>query len=200
MTISEKPNVVIPADHVPGPKQGQWTYGHYAALPNDGQRYETVDGVLYTVPPSPTEWHQRSAGRFIYYLLAHVELAGRGRVYHAPFDVELTSKTVLQPDVLVLLNESCGKITSSHITGAPDLVVEVLSPGTAQYDWQQKYDAYAQAGVREYWIGDPINHTLEVLVLENGEYHSTGIFRGEQVVLSKIVPEFPVQARQFFPE
>lgn len=177
MTISEQRDSIVPADHVPGPKQGDWTYSHYAALPDDGKRYEILDGVLYMAPASPGMWHQGSVGSFFYYLYTHVQQANRGKVFVAPFDVELSPRNVVQPDVLVLLNESCEKIKPSRVIGAPDLVVEVLSPSTAKYDWQQKYRAYAQAGIKEYWIADPRRKSIEVLMLESGVYQSVGVFR-----------------------
>ncbi len=189
--------MVTSADHVPGPGQGRWTYEDYAALPDDGQRYEIVDGVLF-MTPSPSEWHQTAVGRFFRYLATHIEDTGYGRVYMAPFDVELAHDVVVQPDVLVILNDSRNKITPSRIIGAPDLVVEVASPGTAGYDRRKKQDAYARAGVPEYWIAEPLTGTVEVLVLETGEYRSLGVFEGKATLPSRVIPELPVQVEQFF--
>jgi len=126
----ERLPMVVPADDVPGPRQGQWTYADYAALPEDGRHYEILDGVLY-MPPSPNVWHQGSGVRFTHHLYQHVEVAGLGRVFAAPFDVELAPNVVVQPDVLVILNEHRDRITPSRIIGPPDLVIEIASPGTA---------------------------------------------------------------------
>lgn len=198
MTTVEKGPMVIPADWVPGPQQGHWTYDHYATLPDDGQRYEIVNGVLL-MTPSPSGSHQRVAGRLFYYLLDHVEFAGLGRVYQAPFDVELAPDTVVQPDVLVLLNAGLEKYTEKRVIGAPDLVVEVASPGTAAYDRLSKCDAYAQAGVSEYWIANPQRHTVEVLVLEEGIYRTLGTFWGKATLPSRVVPGIAeVHVEQFF--
>jgi hypothetical protein len=76
----------VPADRVPGPPQGKWTYEDYAALPDDGNRYEVLQGVLY-IAPSPGRWHQKAVGMIFHYLLMAVQLAGLGEVYVAPFDV-----------------------------------------------------------------------------------------------------------------
>lgn len=198
-TTSEKRGEIIRADHVPGPRQGEWTYSHYAALPDDGRRYEIIDGVLYMAPASPLGSHQRTVGRIFYHLTTYVEFAGLGQIYMAPFDVELAFHTVVQPDVLVLLNASIEKIVPTRVIGAPDLVVEVLSPGTAKYDRSKKYHAYARAGVREYWIADPLARSVEVLTLEGGEYRPVGVFSGEQMVRSRVVPDFPVAVKEFFP-
>lgn len=198
MAIYEHPHRVVPADHVPGPKQGHWTYNHYAALADDGKRYEIIDGVLYMPPPSPTGWHQSATNLLATYLTIHVQFKGLGRVYSAPLDVELTHTTVVQPDVLVLLNESLHKFTPERIVGAPDLVVEVFSPSTMTYDKTKKQNAYARAGVKEYWLVDLAAQTIEIVVLEDGSYVSIGIFRGEQILLSKVVADFPVTAKQIF--
>ncbi len=197
MTTVEQPPVVLPADWVPGPPQGCWTYDDYAALPEDGQRYEIVNGVLI-MAPAPTPEHQSIEIRIGYYLFPHVDLAGAGRLIPSPVDVELSPKDVVQPDVVVVLNEHLDRIQKKRIVGAPDLVVEISSPSTAVLDRLTKYEKYAQAGIREYWIVKPESRTVEVLVLENGEYRSLGIFRGEQSVHSQLVPALAVKAEQFF--
>ncbi len=197
-TTNRQPATVMPADHIPGPCQGQWTYAHYAALPDDGNRYEVLDGVLYMAPPSPFKWHQGSVVRLTHYLFAQVELKNLGHVYVAPFDVQLSEQVIVEPDVLVVLHGSQAQITASRIIGAPDLVIEVLSPGTATYDRTLKRAAYARAGVREYWLVEPLQHTVEVLVLEKDTYTPVGIFSGTQHLTSSVLSDFPVQVQQFF--
>ncbi len=189
---------VTPADHVPGPKQGDWTYNHYAALPEDGQRYEIVDGVLF-MAPSPGKWHQNAIGEIFSYLRTYIKLTGLGQVYMAPFDVLLAPNTIVQPDVMVVLKANLDKIKDTQVVGAPDLVIEVASPGTSTYDRSKKYAAYARAGVSEYWIVDPIAHTIEVLSLEGSSYDLIGIFHGTETLTSKAVPEIAaVRGEQFF--
>lgn len=189
--------MVRPADDVPGPPQGQWTYADYAALPDDGRRYEIIDGVLY-VAPSPRRAHQAANRWFVYYLTEHVQRAGLGEVFGAPFDVELSPNTVVQPDVVVVLQENASIITDTHIVGAPDLVVEVASPGSVGYDRRIKQDAYVRTGVREYWYADPAARTIEVLVLEGDRYSSAGVFVDRSRLLSRVLPGFPVRVEQFF--
>ena len=89
--------MVMRADDVLGPKQGCWTYTDYASLPEDGRRYEVVDGVLY-MSPSPRTAHQRAVLRVVVRLSQYVEASGLGEVFVAPFDVELAPDTVVQPD------------------------------------------------------------------------------------------------------
>ncbi len=189
--------MVVPADDMPGPGQGHWTYKDYAALPDDGHRYEIVDGVLY-MAPSPNRGHQNAALEIASYLRTHIKLAGLGQVYIAPFDVELGSRTVVQPDVIVVLNPNHDRITESRIIGAPDFVVEVSSPGSVGYDREKKQSAYARAGVPEYWIADPWSRTVEVPTLEAGAYRSLGVYEGKAVLPSQVVPDFLVHVEQFF--
>jgi Uma2 family endonuclease len=189
--------VVTPADHLPGPPQGRWTYAAYAVLPDDGKRYEVVDGVLY-MAPAPTIAHQDASGWFFFYLTTYVRLAGSGRVFVAPVDVELAPNVLTQPDVIVVMNANLDIITPSHIVGAPDLVVEIASPSTAGYDRRTKQDAYARAGVPEYWIADADARTVEVLLLERGAYRSAGVFRGQATLPSQVIPGLPVHVEQFF--
>lgn len=196
-TTSDKPEVITPADWVPGPKQGDWTYDYYAALPDDGRRYEIVNGVLL-MAPSPNGPHQDTVGEIFLHLRTHVKPAGLGLVRLAPFDVELSPKDVFQPDVFVVLNAHLDRVLGKKVVGAPDLVVEVASHSTAAFDRLTKYDTYARAGVPEYWIVNPDRRTVEVLVLEGGQYLSLGIFGGQQMVPSRILPGLSVRVEQFF--
>jgi Uma2 family endonuclease len=170
------------------PKQGQWTYNDYASLPNDGWRYEVMNGVLIMIP-APNKVHQSMVIRFVYYLFPHVDLVGLGKVIVAPFDVELTSRRVVQPDVLVVLNANLQNVTSSRLIGPPDLAIEIASPGTASYDRLSKYEAYEQAGVSEYWLADTEERNIEVLTLEHGK----------DTIPSRIAPGIStVEVHQFF--
>ena len=198
MKTYEGTTMLTPADNVPGPQQGYWTYDSYAALPDDGKRYEIIDGVLYMAPPSPSGWHQQSVVRLTHYLFEAVELAGIGRLFVAPFDVELLPNTVVQPDVVVLLNKNSEKYVVSRIIGGPDLVIEIISPSTAQHDRLRKYNVYARAGVKEYWIVEPIRYTVEVFTFMEDGYHSLGVFSGGQTLPSEVVPDFSVPVEQFF--
>lgn len=189
--------MVIPADWVPGPPQGRWTYDDYAALPDDGHRYEIVDGVLY-MSPSPDFFHQDILLEIAAHLRTHVKLAGLGRVYPSPLDVELAPNVVFQPDVIVLLNANLEKLKNKHIIGAPDLVVEIASPSTSTQDRHKKLLAYARAAIPEYWIVDPVAHTVEVWLWEAGMYRALGLFEGKMTLLSQVVPDFPVCVEQFF--
>lgn len=185
------------ADAVPGPSQGEWTYADYAAIPDDGRRYEVVNGVLY-MAPSPVERHQAASMQIGSQFFNHIQAAGLGRVYAAPFDVELSPGNVVQPDVIVVLNDNLQVITAERIIGAPNLVIEIASPSTATHDHDRKRRAYEQAGVREYWIADPYAWTVEILALENGEYRLLGVFQGQSILPSRVLPGLPFRVAQLF--
>ena len=191
--------MVVRADDVPGPPQGCWTYADYAALPDDGKRYEIVDGVLYLMP-GPSTVHQATVTQFVGVFWLHVQQPGLGRVFPAPFDVDLplTPTVTVQPDIVVVLKPNSAIISEGGIAGTPDLVVEVASPGTAGYDRREKQDAYERAGVTEYWIADPYARTIEILRLEDGAYRSVGVFTGAATLPSLVVPNLPVSVESFF--
>jgi len=195
--------VVVRADWVRGAAQGHWNYAAYATLPDDGNRYEILDGVLL-MTPSPSFEHQNANAMISHYLVGHVKLKGLGQVLAAPFDVELPSGDVVQPDVLVVLKEYEERITQSRLVGAPDLVVEIASPSTAGYDRSKKQAAYTRAEVPEYWVVDTAAKTVELLVLQLAtttqptEYQSQGVFRGKATLPSSLLTDFKVKVEQFF--
>ena len=189
--------VITPADWVPGPHQGDWTYKEYLTLPNDGKRYEIADGVLLLTPPL-TGTHQDTIGEVSFYLRSHVKLAGLGLVIPAPFIVELSAKDVFQPEILVVMNAHRDRVQEKKIVGAPDLVVEVSDSSTAAFDRLTKYDTYEYAGVLEYWILNLERRTVEIFVLEGDEYYSLGVFQGEQKVPSRLISWLSVRVDQFF--
>lgn len=198
MTTSQALPITAPADDVHGPPQGRWTYDAYATIPDDGNRYEVICGVLYLMP-APNIAHQNAVSAITTYLRIHIDFTGLGKVYASPIDVRLTpANTVVQPDVVVVLNAHRAILHDAYIFGAPDLVVEVSSPSTATYDRRTKMDAHARAGVPEYWLADPYAKTVECLVLEDGQYTSMGVFRGEAVIASRVLPGFAVKTEAFF--
>jgi Uma2 family endonuclease len=195
-TTSEKLPMLVLADGVPGPRQGEWTYSDYAAL-DDGQRYEIVNGVLL-MTPAPSWSHQEIVLEIASYLRTYLRKTGLGGAFVAPIDVELSPHDVFQPDIVVLLKESREKLKDRHIVGAPDLVIEVTSPGTRVFDRLNKYDAYARARVPEYWLANPETQSVEVLVYDGQTYRSQGIFEGKATLPSRVVPGLPVHVEDFF--
>src|SRR5579875_773116 len=197
MTTTDRVSSVVTADWIPGPPQGRWTYDDYAAIPDDGKCYEVVKGVLYMCP-APTPGHQSISSQLVIYLGQCVQLAGFGRVFAEPTDVELNPGDIVRPDVLVILNKHLDRIQRTRIVGAPDLVVEISSPATWRHDLREKLDAYARARVPEYWIVSPSEQVIEVLELENDGYRSLGVFQGSAILPTRIVPDWSVPVAQLF--
>ena len=147
-----------------------YTYSDYYSW-DDNQRWELIDGFAYLMAPAPTQAHQSATSNLHGQLYGF--LKGKScRVFPAPFDVRLNAfsedNTVVQPDLLVVCDKS--KLDGKCCVGAPDFVIEILSPSTARFDRTTKFDQYKAAGVREYWIVDPETKTVSAHVLQNGEY------------------------------
>ncbi|HMQ31612.1 MAG TPA: Uma2 family endonuclease [Chloroflexaceae bacterium] len=199
-TIPDTATTVVRASHVPGPRQGHWTYADYARLPDpEGFRYEIIDGVLY-MAPAPTPEHERLVISIGARLFATFEEFGLGHVYSSP-DIDAGPIT-LRPDLAVVLKERMHVVAAKRLVGPPDLVVEIASPSTAAYDRDPvagKRGAYARVGVREYWIADPAARSVEVLALEGDAYSVLGTFAGEQPLASRVLPGAPLTARSLFP-
>ncbi len=142
-------------------KQGEYTLEDYYALP-DERRVELIDGVIYDMS-APTLLHQLIGGQIYSVIRAYIEKSGgKCLPLYAPVDVRLDcdDKTMVQPDVLILCDES--KRTKRYIMGAPDFCLEVLSKSTRRKDCIKKLQKYTDAGVKEYWIIDPYAKTLLV--------------------------------------
>lgn len=144
------------------------------ALPDDGNRYELLDGELL-VTPSPTVRHQNVAGEL--FLALRLALPPGLRVLMAPMDVRFGPKRQLQPDLLVLRDEG---LEAVRVESVPLLVVEILSPGTRSRDLVQKRRAYEEEGVVSYWIVDPKAPSLIVLELADGAYQEVARVAGDQ--------------------
>ncbi|MCY2986004.1 MAG: Uma2 family endonuclease [Planctomycetota bacterium] len=150
-------------------KGHKWTYEDYVNIPEDGLRHEIIAGE-HLVNPSPSTQHQYVSKRLQYQLYVKIELAGIGVLYGAPIDVQLSEFDIVQPDLVIILNENIDKITPTKIQVAPHLVVEILSPSTASHDRTIKKELYERARVSEYWIVDPFDHHVEQWVLRDGGF------------------------------
>ncbi len=179
------------------PHMGTWTVADYEQLPDDGPRYEIVQGDL-RMAPAPLVGHQDVSIRLAFLLFDRITNRGLGRVLAAPTDVELAFDTILQPDLLVVLPENRAQITSHRVIGPPDLIIEITSPSTASYDRREKRDAYARAGVREYWIADPATQTVELLVLAGNQFEPIAIYTGAAIIPSRVLAVWGVPTRQLF--
>src|SRR5574341_553426 len=158
------------------------TYSDYAALPDDGRRYELHRGEL-SVTPSPGTRHQGAVVVLTTRLYEYVRSRGLGKVFVSPTDCIMTDVTVVQPDVLYVATDRLSIISERGIEGAPTLVVEILSPSTARIDRERKLRLYADHGVPYYWIADPDNRTVEAYRLVGAAYVPAGTVTNEASAL-----------------
>jgi Uma2 family endonuclease len=170
----------------------KFTYEDYALLPED-RRYEVVDGELF-LTPAPTTLHQLAKRRLVQILVDFGEGTGLGSILDAPYDVVLSRYDVVQPDALFVMASRKSIIGEKNIHGAPDLVVEVLSPSTETRDRTAKAKRYATFGVREMWLVDPDGKTIEVLVNSPEGFRREALYGEADTARSAILTglEFPV--------
>jgi Uma2 family endonuclease len=145
---------------------GPYRRGDYEALP-DEPRCELIYGRFY-LSPSPSPLHQLVAAS-LWRLLDDIAIEAGGLVFMAPLDVYLADHSVVQPDVLYI-SAAHRDVLQKRIEGAPDLLVEVLSPGTSRRDQVQKLNLYIKSGIREYWLVDPMEQHFQFLVNDGGRF------------------------------
>lgn len=140
-----------------------------AALPDDGNRYELLEGVLY-VSPAPSARHQSVAMHLSAWLYTAQDRA-LGRAFAAPTDTVLGPDTVVQPDLVFVRRNGRALLTDANIQGPPDLVIEILSPATRERDLGAKRQLYARFGVPHYWIVDPETHSVHCFALAGDPHY-----------------------------
>ena len=173
------------------------SFEEFRQFPIDGKRYELLHGEVH-VTPAPATRHQFSVQNLAVSLGTHVVKNNQGEVLTAPLDVRLGEDTALQPDLIFVSNARAGIIQENWIEGAPDLVVEVLSPSTAAYDRATKLPIYAEAGVPEVWLLDSEAKTVEVLKLQGKKYFVDATLTGDQVLTSNLFPGWQLPLRDLF--
>jgi len=179
----------------------KFTYEDYKSLPeSETKRYELLEGDLVLVP-SPTEYHQRISGNLEFILRQFIRERDLGQVYHAPLDVVLgegEEREVVQPDIFFISKERSKIITEEEIRGAPDLVVEITSPGTEERDRGYKRTLYACHGVKEYWIVDPETKTVEVLVLGKRGFEKAAAYGEADRLRSPLLAGLEIKLEEVF--
>ena len=173
----------------------KFTYRDYELLP-EGDRRELIEGDFYVVP-APSIRHQTVAANLGMNLRDFVRRNHLGTVLWAPTDVVLSMENVVQPDILYVSNERREIITEDNVEGAPDLVIEILSPGTAERDRELKLALYTRYGVREYWIVDPEESTVQVMGLGAQGPASVRTYSSGSAE-SEILPELTIQLEEIF--
>ncbi|MDL2319490.1 Uma2 family endonuclease [Eubacteriales bacterium OttesenSCG-928-A19] len=174
-----------------------YTYADYITW-NDGNRYELIDGEVYMMD-APKRVHQEISAEIFNQLYTH--LKGKTcKAYYAPFDVRLNAdthdNTVVQPDLVVICDPS--KLDDTGCKGAPDLIVEILSPSTMQRDQTLKFNLYLQAGVREYWMVYPDSGSVQVNLLE-GDRYAIHPYSASDAIPVSVLDGFAIDLSDVFP-
>jgi Uma2 family endonuclease len=172
--------------------RGALTYRDLWHTPEDGNRYEIIDGEAYVTPP-PLTGHQRALRNLGRILDRYVTENNLGEVVYAPVGVVLEKPTGVQPDLIFVAKERLSIIHEKAVFGAPDLVVEMLSPSTAARDRGLKKDLYARTGVRCYWLLDPRRQTLQAFHLEHGVFRLEADYAGAATFRPLLFPGLAIR-------
>jgi Uma2 family endonuclease len=198
-TTTAGPAKEAPRDSWWPPRQGEWTYPDYKRLPENGMRYEVIEGDL-CMTPAPSTKHQRTVGAIFFKIREYLDKDPLGEVFLSPIDVLLGElATPVQPDLLVIASKRLAIVKESCIEGAPNLVVEVLSPTNPGHDRNRKFSLYSRARVPEYWIADPEERAIEVFVLRGEAYALAGRFEPGQTLKSELLTGLKVAVSEIFP-
>lgn len=178
---------------------GNYTYSDYL-LWKFKERVEIIKGKLLKMSPAPAPNHQRIS-RNTSDILSPFFKGTKCELFYAPFDVRFINKnnlsnTVVQPDLCVICDPD--KIDDKGCVGAPDLIIEIISPGNSRKELSVKYDIYEEYGVLEYWVVHPIEKTIQIFVLENGIYIGKKPITEDEVMKSYIFPELIFPAKEIF--
>lgn len=166
-----------------------WTYEDFLDFPDDGKRYEIVEGEVF-VTPAPNVRHQDIVGWLFVRMYTHVERHGGGRVFVAPVDVVLSPTNVVEPDIVFVADADKDRLTPANLQGPPTLAVEVLSE--ARHDRVRKRRLYAKFGVAEYWIVDPVGERVEVYRLDGQTYPTPTLLEAGTELASGLLPGFSI--------
>ena len=172
------------------------TYDDYAKTPED-ERYELIDGELIMVG-APNMEHQSIQVEIGWRVVTFVKDGDLGWVFNPPTDVLLTDHHVVQPDLIFVSREREHIITEANIQGAPDLVVEILSPSSATRDRQDKFDMYAMHGVAEYWMISPEARIVRVFLLRDGVFGEVGRYGDNDMLTSTTLEGLEIDLSEVF--
>jgi len=169
------------------------------------EKLELIKGKIFKMSPAPSTNHQKASGN-LHGLIWNKFKGHQCNLFAAPFDVRLIDKkkstldqeifTVVQPDLCVICDET--KIDERGAIGAPDLVIEILSPGNSNKEMKYKFDLYEEAGVQEYWIVNPADKTLFIYVLKENQFIGMHPLIEEDSIQSKLFPDLDFQLAEIF--
>lgn len=178
------------------PQKEVYTYSDYTLLP-EGAPYQLIGGKLI-MTPAPTTYHQGISMRLVVKIASLVMEKDLGVVFSAPIDVYFEETETYQPDIIFIAKDRLHIIEPAKVKGAPDLVIEILSPSTAYYDLKKKSRVYAGHGVKEYWIVDPLEKSIEVYEGKEGKFEPIQKAEKEGKISSAVLEEFEVEIKEIF--
>ena len=176
--------------------KAKYTYEDYLNTP-EGERYELLDGELVLVA-SPNEEHQLAGVKLVSLMHPYVTTRELGWVFHAPFYIVFSDTEVVQPDLMFIFEEREHIRTAANVQGAPDMVVEILSPSSSRREWKYKRGLYAKYGVKEYWIVDPVNRIVSAMLLRDGVLEIAGAYVEGDTLSSAALEGFRVGVEGIF--
>lgn len=175
----------------------KFTYRDYKSLPeSETKRYELLEGELVMIP-SPSERHQSISRNLEFILYQFIRDNNLGTIYDAPLDV-VVGEDIVQPDIIYVSNERLSIIGEQEIRGSPDLVIEILSPATAERDRTYKRTLYARHGVKEYWIVDPENKSVEVMTLRKKGFETVQVYKAGELLSSPLLKGLSLNLGEVF--
>jgi len=181
----------------PVPEALRFTYEDYRELPEDGNKYEIINGEL-SMTPSPLTIHQIISHKLNLELGNFVARHDLGFVFQAPLDVILSQHDIVQPDLFFISKSRQAIVTEKNIQGAPDLVIEIISPETKKRDLGLKKKLYAKHGVKEYWVVYPKEKRIGLYALVENEFQLFATYAGQDTLRSKVLQGFELTLATIF--
>lgn len=176
----------------------KYTYADYLTW-QISERVELIKGKIFKMAPAPNRKHQE-VSRILLHYLGNFLWKKKCKIYHPPFDVRLIkngNNTVVQPDICIVCD--LNKLDKQGCKGAPELIIEILSPGNSRKELREKLNLYEENGVQEYWIINPLEEMLVIYLLnEKGKYVASNPYFAEDVIYSSVLPDFSIIIDQIF--
>jgi Uma2 family endonuclease len=182
---------------MPAARAPMVTVEDYRNLPETGPRYQLIEGDLH-MAPAPNRYHQEISRNLELILGTYLKLNPMGKLYHAPFDVVLGEFDVFQPDILYVSKDRYSILTETGAEGAPDLVVEILSPKTARIDLETKRKMYIRHGVDELWIINPETRAVLIYRPKQDPQHPVETHQEGGVITCPLFPGLRVDTVEVF--
>jgi Uma2 family endonuclease len=174
-----------------------YTYQDYLELPDDGKRYEIIEGELI-MSPAPSTIHQMTKGNFYFHVRKFIEKEKLGILFDAPTDVLMSNTNIVQPDIFFIFHKNSSIIKEANIIGVPDLINEIISPSSGYYDLIAKKEIYETFGVKEYWIVDPLKKRIEIFVNNENKFELHQRLERQGILKSVILQGFQLDLKNIF--